>query len=211
MLDVRLLTGWRRTWGWRSLILGLIAWFIMKLGREEAALMQARREGGPQAEGHGDRLVASHLSADPDRGAGGGDRRRAQLHRLAAHGRWLHPRRACGRWKPGWRNLFENDGTVQFIHRMAGYLVLVVRDRGVVRRAADGADGHEARLRLGGGDDLRTDRAGDRDGGGHSSPWYSGESGTSLGAVLLLVLILAGAVPCDVSAAATKREGGATA
>jgi cytochrome c oxidase assembly protein subunit 15 len=25
-----------------------------------------------------------------------------------------------------WRNLFENDGTVQFIHRMVGYLLLLV-------------------------------------------------------------------------------------
>ncbi len=32
-----------------------------------------------------------------------------------------------GMWDlhPLWRNLFENDGTVQFIHRMNGYLVLI--------------------------------------------------------------------------------------
>jgi cytochrome c oxidase assembly protein subunit 15 len=28
--------------------------------------------------------------------------------------------------EPAWRNLFENDGTVQFIHRMVGYLLLLV-------------------------------------------------------------------------------------
>ncbi len=28
--------------------------------------------------------------------------------------------------EPVWRNLFENDGTVQFIHRMVGYLLLLV-------------------------------------------------------------------------------------
>jgi cytochrome c oxidase assembly protein subunit 15 len=33
-----------------------------------------------------------------------------------------------GMWElqPLWRNLFENDGTVQFIHRVAGYLLLVM-------------------------------------------------------------------------------------
>jgi cytochrome c oxidase assembly protein subunit 15 len=42
--------------------------------------------------------------------------------------------------KPWWRNLFENPGTVQFIHRMSGYLLLafgiVVWLRG--RRSAHG-------------------------------------------------------------------------
>jgi heme a synthase len=33
-----------------------------------------------------------------------------------------------GMWElqPVWRNLFENDGTVQFIHRVSGYLLAVM-------------------------------------------------------------------------------------
>ena len=48
-----------------------------------------------------------------------------------------------GMWdlEPVWRNLFENDGTVQFIHRVSGYLLavfgLIVWMRG--RRSAFGA------------------------------------------------------------------------
>ena len=33
-----------------------------------------------------------------------------------------------GMWDytPWWRNFFENDGTVQFVHRLMGYLVLIL-------------------------------------------------------------------------------------
>ncbi|MEY3004218.1 MAG: hypothetical protein RLZZ491_1394 [Pseudomonadota bacterium] len=111
--------------GLAFLILGLIAWFVMKLGRDEAQLMAARRESDRKLKGMATGLL--HLSfvqiligalvAGIDAGRNYTD------WPLMAGG--LTP---PGMWalEPAWRNLFENDGTVQFIHRMVGYAVLVL-------------------------------------------------------------------------------------
>jgi cytochrome c oxidase assembly protein subunit 15 len=111
--------------GLAFVILGLIAWFVLALGRSEAQLMAARR-------GREDRLWRSStglvhftflqvllgaLVAGIDAGRGYTD------WPLMAGG--LFP---PGMWDltPVWRNLFENDGTVQFIHRVSGYLLFVM-------------------------------------------------------------------------------------
>ena len=49
-----------------------------------------------------------------------------KLSRLAADGGRLHTAWACGRWSHGGATSLENDGTVQFIHRMVGYVLLLV-------------------------------------------------------------------------------------
>ena len=109
--------------GLAFVILGFIAWYIMALGREERALMQARR-------GREDRLfrlstgwlhfaflqiLIGALVAGIDAG------RTFTDWPLMAGG--IFPPEM---WDPdlGWRNLFENPGLVQFVHRLTGYLLL---------------------------------------------------------------------------------------
>ena len=123
--------------GLAFVILGVLAWYSLLLGRPESALLQARR--GREAKLFSMTTGLMHfafvqillgaLVAGIDAGRGYTD------WPLMAGG-ILPP----GMWDltPGWRNLFENDGTVQFIHRVSGYLLaafgIVVWMRG--RRSA---------------------------------------------------------------------------
>ncbi|MCA0205517.1 MAG: COX15/CtaA family protein [Proteobacteria bacterium] len=119
--------------GLAFVILGVLAWDMFLLGRPEAQLLQARR--GREAKLFSLSTGLMHfaflqillgaLVAGIDAGRGYTD--------------W--PLMAGGIFPPGmwdltpvWRNLFENDGTVQFIHRVSGYLLfffgIVVWNRG---------------------------------------------------------------------------------
>lgn len=105
-------------------ILGLITWYMLLLGRSEAQLLAARR--GREARLWSMSTGLMHfaflqvllgaLVAGIDAGRGYTD------WPLMAGG--LFP---PGMWdlSPVWRNFFENDGTVQFVHRLAGYLLAV--------------------------------------------------------------------------------------
>lgn len=103
-------------------ILGLIAWYALRLGRSEAALIQARR-------GREDRLfrvttglmhftflqiVLGALVAGIDAGRSYND--------WPLMGGQVFPPNAFD-LVPWWRNLFENAGLVQFVHRVSGYLL----------------------------------------------------------------------------------------
>ena len=109
--------------GLAFLILGLIAWWVLRLGRPEAELMVARREGDRRLAGlatgvlhlTGVQILIGALVAGIDAGRNYTD------WPLMAGG-FTPP----GMWaiEPWYRNLFENDGTVQFFHRLAGYLLL---------------------------------------------------------------------------------------
>ncbi|MBT8410150.1 MAG: COX15/CtaA family protein [Alphaproteobacteria bacterium] len=105
-------------------ILGLIAWFIFQLGRSEAALLQARRGRETALFGLSAALLGlaflqillGALVAGIDAGRNYTD--------------W--PLMAGGILPPGvfditpwWRNFFENDGLVQFVHRVSGYVLLL--------------------------------------------------------------------------------------
>ncbi|PWK62673.1 heme A synthase [Roseicyclus mahoneyensis] len=173
--------------GLAFLILGLIAWFVFKLGREEALLMQARREGDRRLKGMATGLL--HLSfVQILIGAlvAGIDAGRNYIDWPLMAGGFLPP----NFWvlEPAWRNLFENDGTVQFIHRMWGYLIVLVAvgawiaarrtARVATKRAFDWVlVGIFAQVVLG----IVTVM--------HSSPWYIA-IWHQLGAVAVLVLIL---------------------
>lgn len=106
-------------------ILGLIVWYILSLARSEGALMQARRAGEPRLFSAATGLMhlvflqvlLGALVAGIDAGRGFTD--------------W--PLMAGGILPPGpfdlsplWVNFFENAGTVQFVHRLTGYVVLIV-------------------------------------------------------------------------------------
>ncbi len=111
--------------GMAFLILGLMAWFVFDLSRPARELMQARRSREPQLDPYTAVLVGvaflqillGGLVAGLDAGRNYTD--------------W--PFMAGGvfppdMWQiqPWWRNLFENDGTVQFMHRICGYVLVAV-------------------------------------------------------------------------------------
>ncbi len=108
--------------GLAFVILGLIAWFVLLLGRTEAQLLTARRsrEGRLSSISTGLmhfaflQILIGALVAGIDAGRNFTD------WPLMAGG-FFPP--APFELTPLWRNFFEDDGLVQFIHRMAGYLL----------------------------------------------------------------------------------------
>lgn len=110
--------------GLAFVILGLIAWYMMLIGRRDVALMQARRAREGRLFGMATglmhlaflQILLGALVAGIDAGRGFTD--------------W--PLMAGGFFPPEpfslsplWRNFFEDAGLVQFMHRMAGYLLLI--------------------------------------------------------------------------------------
>lgn len=109
--------------GLAFLILALMAWHILLLGRAESELMTARRDGDRRLAGLATGLM--HLTALQILiGAlvAGIDAGRNYIDWPLMAGAFTPP----GMWalEPWYRNLFENDGTVQFFHRITGYLLL---------------------------------------------------------------------------------------
>ncbi|MFD1341296.1 heme A synthase [Litorisediminicola beolgyonensis] len=110
--------------GLAFVILGLIAWDIFLLGREERALMQARR--GREAKLFSMATGLMHfaflqillgaLVAGIDAGRNYTD--------WPLMGGGVFPPTPF-EIEPLWRNFFENDGLVQFMHRVAGYLLFI--------------------------------------------------------------------------------------
>jgi len=105
-------------------ILALMAWYIMVLGRPEAELMTARRDADRKLNGMATgvlhltfvQILIGALVAGIDAG-------RNYIDWPLMAGAFTPP----DMWvlEPWYRNLFENDGTVQFIHRITGYLLLL--------------------------------------------------------------------------------------
>jgi cytochrome c oxidase assembly protein subunit 15 len=109
--------------GLAFVIFGFIAWYIFQLGRRQADLLQARRSGDAGLARLGTILVAfafvqiilGALVAGIDAGRAYPD------WPLMAGG--FFPPEPFG-LQPVWRNFFEDAGLVQFMHRMAGYILL---------------------------------------------------------------------------------------
>ncbi|MDA7429818.1 COX15/CtaA family protein [Primorskyibacter aestuariivivens] len=110
--------------GLAFVILGILAWYIFQLGCEERELMQCRRNREKKLFSMGTglmhfaflQILIGALVAGIDAGRNYTD--------------W--PLMAGGFFppfpfeiEPVWRNFFENDGLVQFMHRIAGYLLLI--------------------------------------------------------------------------------------
>lgn len=110
--------------GLAFVILGFIAWYVFLLGRSERDLMQARRmkEAKPFSLATGLmhfaflQILIGALVAGIDAG-------RSYTDWPLMGGQLLPPQI----WMAdlGWRNLFENPGLVQFIHRMTGYVLAI--------------------------------------------------------------------------------------
>jgi cytochrome c oxidase assembly protein subunit 15 len=111
--------------GLAFLILGLIAWYVMKLSRPARDLLQARRAAIRGAARWGG-VLAALVFVQILLGAlvAGLDAGRSYIDWPLMQGGWLPP----GMWEmaPAWRNLFENPGTVQFNHRVTGYALALV-------------------------------------------------------------------------------------
>lgn len=108
--------------GLAFVILGLILWDVLLLGRSEAEVLQARRlrERGLFGMGTGLmhmaflQIVLGALVAGIDAG-------RSFVDWPMMGGQFFPP--DAFSIEPIWRNFFENPGLVQFFHRMLGYLL----------------------------------------------------------------------------------------
>lgn len=109
--------------GLAFVILGLLAWYMMALGRSERDLMQARRAKETRLFGLATgwmhfaflQILIGALVAGIDAG-------RNFVDWPLMAGQFFPP--DATELTPLWRNFFESPGLVQFIHRMAGYLLL---------------------------------------------------------------------------------------
>jgi len=103
-------------------ILGFIAWDIFLLGRGERDLMQARRAKEARLFGLSTGLLhLAFLQVLIGALVAGIDAGRSYTDWPLMGGQVLPPDPMM--LEPAWRNLFENPGLVQFIHRIAGYLL----------------------------------------------------------------------------------------
>ena len=110
--------------GLAFVILGLIAWYSLRLGRTGAQLLQARRERDARLFGMSTGLLhLAFLQILLGALVAGIDAGRNYIDWPLMAGGFLPPE-PLG-LSPLWRNFFENDGLVQFIHRMTGYLLAI--------------------------------------------------------------------------------------
>ncbi len=105
-------------------ILGLIAWYLLQLGRSERDLMQARRARDVRLTRLAG-LLAALVFVQILLGAlvAGLDAGRNYTDWPLMAGGLLPPDPL--QIEPAWRNFFENDGLVQFVHRVWGYALLL--------------------------------------------------------------------------------------
>lgn len=109
--------------GLAFVILGLIAWYVFLLGREERELMQARRAREARLFGLSTGLLHfAFLQILLGALVAGIDAGRTFTDWPLMAGGVVPP--GMMELQPWWRNFFENPGTVQFIHRMSGYLLV---------------------------------------------------------------------------------------
>ena len=108
--------------GLAFVILGVIAWYVLQLSRSDGALLQARRLGEPALAKlaivliglTGVQILMGALVAGIDAG-------RNYIDWPLMAGGFLPP--DLFTLEPLWRNFFEDDGLVQFMHRMTGYIL----------------------------------------------------------------------------------------
>ena len=110
--------------GLAFVILSVLAWYIMLLGRSESDLMQARRAREPRLGGMATFLaVLAFVQILIGALVAGIDAGRTFNDWPTMAGTFFPP--DAYYLEPGWRNFFENPGLVQFIHRVVGYVLIV--------------------------------------------------------------------------------------
>ena len=111
--------------GLAFVILGLISWYIFRLARKPAELVQARRLGDGGIFGLGTGLVLlAFLQIVLGALVAGTGAGRAYTDWPLMHGVFFPPEALD--LQPLWRNFVENTAMVQFNHRMAGYALLAL-------------------------------------------------------------------------------------
>lgn len=111
--------------GLAFVILGIIAWQVMLLGRSEAGLLQARRMRDARLLSAATGLMhLAFLQILLGALVAGIDAGRTFNDWPGMAGQFFPP--AAFDLEPVWRNFMENAGLVQFMHRIAGYLLLVL-------------------------------------------------------------------------------------
>ena len=110
--------------GLAFVILGLIAWYVFQLGREERDLIQARRGREEKQFSLATGLMHfAFLQILLGALVAGIDAGRSYTDWPLMGGQVIPPDPLM--LEPAWRNFFENPGLVQFIHRVSGYLLLI--------------------------------------------------------------------------------------
>ena len=110
--------------GLAFIILGVIAWYTLMLGRTARDLMQARRTKEPRQYGLATGLLHfTFLQILLGALVAGIDAGRFFIDWPLMQGQFFPP--DAFNLSPGWRNFFENPGLVQFMHRMSGYLLFI--------------------------------------------------------------------------------------
>ncbi|MCK0094557.1 COX15/CtaA family protein [Yoonia sp. F2084L] len=110
--------------GLAFVIFGFIAWYVYQLGRSQADLLQARRSGDAGLARLGSVLVGfAFLQIVLGALVAGIDAGRAFPDWPLMAGGFLPPEPLS--LTPIWRNFFEDAGLVQFMHRMAGYILFL--------------------------------------------------------------------------------------
>ncbi|MEW2913540.1 heme A synthase [Leisingera sp. JC11] len=108
--------------GLAFVILGFIAWYVLMLGREERELMQARRAKEAKLFSLSTGLMHfAFLQILLGALVAGIDAGRSYTDWPLMGGQVIPPNPFM--LEPVWKNFFENPGLVQFIHRVAGYLL----------------------------------------------------------------------------------------
>ena len=108
--------------GLAFVILGFIAWYVLMLGREERELMQARRAKEAKLFSLSTGLMHfAFLQILLGALVAGIDAGRSYTDWPLMGGQVIPPNPFM--IEPFWKNFFENPGLVQFIHRVAGYLL----------------------------------------------------------------------------------------
>ncbi|MBT2132090.1 heme A synthase [Aliiroseovarius lamellibrachiae] len=110
--------------GLAFIILGLITWYMLTLGRDAAGLMAARRAREGKLFGMGTGLLhLAFLQILLGALVAGIDAGRSFVDWPWMADQFFPPE--AFELTPIWRNFFENAGLVQFMHRMLGYTVVV--------------------------------------------------------------------------------------
>ena len=111
--------------GLAFVLLGLIAWFVMRLARPEAELLQARRQRSPALIAWGTALAAvAFVQILLGALVAGIDAGRGYIDWPLMAGEILPSSAFEG--QPLWRNFLDNPALVQFNHRLVGYLLLAL-------------------------------------------------------------------------------------
>lgn len=111
--------------GLAFVILGLTAWYVFLLGRSETDLMQARRGAERKLVGLSTGLMHfAFLQILLGALVAGIDAGRGFPTWPDMNGQFFPADAFYVPGRPAWAAFFENPGLVQFMHRMAGYLVL---------------------------------------------------------------------------------------